>query len=97
VHSIINAPASISSQQRPVGNGRGRRYRTGRCSDRRRWRVLRGTKIDAARHRQFQYDESYLAHGYKELTIRPGRRFMANGKERASHLATEKFHDDRAA
>ena len=23
--------------------------------------------------------------------------FMANGKERASHLATEKFHDDRAA
>ena len=24
-------------------------------------------------------------------------RFMANGKERASHLATEKFHDDRAA
>ena len=46
----------------------------------------------------FQYDESYLAHGYKELTIPPDAGgLVANGKKCAPHLATEKFHDDRAA
>ena len=46
----------------------------------------------------FNYDESYLAHGYKELTIPPKAGwFLADGEERAPHLAAQKFHDDRAA
>ena len=32
---------------RPFGNGKRRRYRTGRCSDWRRWRVLLSAQIDA--------------------------------------------------
>ncbi len=47
---------------------------------------------------RFEYSQSYLAHGYKELTIPPdGRRRLANGKTRAPHLAAQEFHDDRAA
>jgi 2-polyprenyl-6-methoxyphenol hydroxylase-like FAD-dependent oxidoreductase len=47
---------------------------------------------------KFEYDESYLAHGYKELTdsARSGW-FLANGKERPPYLAAQKFHDDCAA
>ena len=46
----------------------------------------------------FEYDESYLAHGYKEAHHPArGRWRVANGKGSAPHLATQKFHDDRAA
>ena len=62
----------LESASSPVGNGTGRRYRTGRRSDRRRWRVLRIRKSMQSEIGKFQYDEHYLAHGYKELTIPPG-------------------------
>ena len=47
---------------------------------------------------RFDYSQSYLAHGYKELTIPPAADgVLADGKARTPHLAAEKFHDDRAA
>ena len=46
----------------------------------------------------FQYDESYLAHGYKELTIPPGPDGSWRMEKNALHIWPRKsFHDDRAA
>src|SRR5437764_744547 len=86
-------PSRVS--QRRVGNGGGHRYRRGRCSDRRRWRVLRSAQIDAARHRPFSIRRKLSRSRLQGIdhSTRAGR-FMANGKERASHLATQKCHEE---
>ncbi len=88
--SIINAPSvdldsatahfAIPQTGQPVTASRRRRYR-------RRWRLLRSAPIDAEhRSTSFEYDESYLAHGYKELTIPPGADGSWRMEKNALHI-----------
>ncbi len=65
VPSGVEAAVSAANSDHQIITSSGRRRH------RRRWRFLRGPPINAEENHGFEYDESYLAHGYKELTIPP--------------------------
>src|SRR5713101_6706098 len=63
-----------------------------------RWRVFRSARVDAAQDRQFPVRRELSRPRLQRVDDSARTEwFVANGKERAPHLAAQKFHDDRAS
>ena len=90
--------------ERAAGRLRGHRHRERRPryqrgpADRRGRRLSPRSGSRCRRPTGSSYAQSYLEHGYKELTHPAGRsgRRLPHGAERAAHLAARRLHDDRA-